>query len=362
MPLDNVYVEYVISHEKTHLKRLDYIIKPIGFLLLTVYWFNPLLWVAYVLLCRDIELACDEKVIKQLGEDVKKPYSEVLINCSVSRKMISACPLAFGEVGVKERIKGVLSYKKPTFWIIIVAVIATIVTAVLFLTNPPDRKSGEEMLKISEIEYTSNWTETELRKITEEKLVIEDEVEWGIGKTDNKPRKAYVLSYYESEDDDFHIPFLAVERDDKVIIKPLDSNAVGSMYEYFEIQDIDGDGVNEIILEQCVGMTGGAGQYRSRIFKVEGNKVTDMFYSASDNMYDTGFHGTFRDGFKLEIVNDFTDFSATVDFSKKASYIGKYFDENGKPLESKADIMLDNYYVFKPIDAFLDVVFYICFF
>ena len=128
---------YVIAHERAHLRRKDHWWKPIGFLLLTAYWFNPLMWIAYILLCRDIELACDEKVIRQLGEGSKKPYSEALINCSVPRKMISACPVAFGEEGVKGRIKSILNYKKPAFWIILVAVIVCIAVAVFFLSNPP---------------------------------------------------------------------------------------------------------------------------------------------------------------------------------------------------------------------------------
>ncbi len=128
---------FVIAHEQAHLRRLDHVWKPLGFLLLTVYWFNPLLWLGYVLLCRDIELACDEKVIRELGTDIKKQYSETLINCSVPRRAISACPLAFGEVGVKGRIKSVLNYKKPAFWIILVAVVALVVTGVCFLTDPP---------------------------------------------------------------------------------------------------------------------------------------------------------------------------------------------------------------------------------
>lgn len=138
--------EYVIAHEKAHLKRRDHLIKPLSFLLLSVYWFNPLLWVAYVLLCRDIELACDEKVIKQMGSDSKKPYSTALINCSVSHRSITACPLAFGEVGVKSRIKAVLSYKKPEFWVVIVAVVTSVVVAVCFLTNPKgDSEKGQPL-------------------------------------------------------------------------------------------------------------------------------------------------------------------------------------------------------------------------
>ncbi len=132
--------EYVIAHERAHLKRLDHIWKPLGFALLAVYWFNPLIWVAYVLLCRDIEMACDEKVIKEQGAKYKKPYSEALLNCSVPRRMIAACPLAFGEVGVKKRIKSVLNYKKPAFWVVLCSLIAVGVAAVCLLTNPIESK------------------------------------------------------------------------------------------------------------------------------------------------------------------------------------------------------------------------------
>ena len=128
--------EHVIAHEKAHLRRKDHLWKPLGFLLLAVYWFNPLMWLGYILLCRDIELACDEKVIKELDCDARADYSEALLRCGVKRKSIAACPLAFGEVGVKARIKSVLNYKKPAFWIIIVALVLCVVIAVCFLTNP----------------------------------------------------------------------------------------------------------------------------------------------------------------------------------------------------------------------------------
>lgn len=129
---------FVIAHEKAHLQRKDHWWKPLGYLLLTVYWFNPLMWVAYIFLCRDIEYACDEKVIKQLGVDCKKAYSEALIGCSIPRKMISACPVAFGEDGVKGRVKSILNYKKPAFWIIVIALVVCIAVAVCFLTVPPE--------------------------------------------------------------------------------------------------------------------------------------------------------------------------------------------------------------------------------
>ncbi|MBE6610168.1 MAG: hypothetical protein E7634_05835 [Ruminococcaceae bacterium] len=134
---------HVIAHENAHIRRKDYLWKPIGFLLLTLHWFNPLMWLGYILLCRDIELACDEKVIGQLDRDARADYTEALLSCSVSRRMIAACPLAFGEVGVKERIRSVLSYKKPAFWIIIIAVVACVAVAVCFLTDPKSDYDNE---------------------------------------------------------------------------------------------------------------------------------------------------------------------------------------------------------------------------
>ena len=129
-------LEHVVAHEQAHIRRKDHWWKPLGFLLLTIHWFNPLMWLAYVLLCRDIELACDEKVIKELGNEQRADYMQALVACSVNRRMIAACPLAFGEVGVKERVKSVMNYKKPAFWVIIIAVIVCVGVAVCFLTNP----------------------------------------------------------------------------------------------------------------------------------------------------------------------------------------------------------------------------------
>lgn len=129
-------MEHVVAHEQAHIRRKDHWWKPLGFLLLTIHWFNPLMWLAYVLLCRDIELACDEKVIKGLGNEQRADYTQALVACSVNRRMIAACPLAFGEVGVKERVKSVMNYKKPAFWVIIIAIIVCVGVAVCFLTNP----------------------------------------------------------------------------------------------------------------------------------------------------------------------------------------------------------------------------------
>lgn len=127
---------YVIAHEKAHIRRRDHWWKPFGFLLLSVYWFNPVLWVAYILLCRDIEAACDEKVIKDMSREERRAYSTALLNCSIHRRSIAACPLAFGETGVKARVKSVMNYRKPAFWVLLVALILCIVVFVCFMTDP----------------------------------------------------------------------------------------------------------------------------------------------------------------------------------------------------------------------------------
>ena len=140
---------HVIAHEQAHIKRKDHLWKPLGFLLLTLHWFNPLLWLGYVLLCRDIELACDEKVIKTLGRDMRAEYSQALLNCSVNRRMIAACPLAFGETGVKSRVKSVLHYKKPAFWLLILGILLCVAVTVFFLTDPlSDDNRGAKSLAV----------------------------------------------------------------------------------------------------------------------------------------------------------------------------------------------------------------------
>ena len=129
-------MDYILAHESAHLKRKDHWWKALGYLLLCIHWFNPLCWMAYSLLCKDIELACDEKAAKDMTFHEKKEYSNVLLSCARQRSLIMLCPLAFGEIGVKERVKSVLNYKKPTLWIMIATAAILVILVVCFLTNP----------------------------------------------------------------------------------------------------------------------------------------------------------------------------------------------------------------------------------
>ena len=133
---------YVLAHENAHLKRLDNIWKPLGYVVLMVHWFNPLVWISYILMCRDIEIACDERVIADKDTEYKKQYATTLLNCSSDRNYVTACPLAFGEVGVKQRIKAVLNYKKPAFWVVIAAVVVCVATAAGFMTSPKSNENN----------------------------------------------------------------------------------------------------------------------------------------------------------------------------------------------------------------------------
>ncbi len=176
--MDMVAMESVIAHEKAHLKRRDHWWKPLGFLILTVHWSNPLCWIAYVLLCRDIELACDEKVIRQMDVDGKKQYSVALLECSAGRRLVTICPLAFGEVGVKERIKNVLNYKKSAFWVIVAAVIACGLVTVCFATSPKQSFPQEQRAsRAVEPQLTEAFSQTEEEAVQSLKLTKDMEVD-----------------------------------------------------------------------------------------------------------------------------------------------------------------------------------------
>ena len=179
----------VLAHEQAHIKRGDHFWKPFGYCLLAVYWFCPFCWFAYILLCRDIEMACDEKVIKNMNLEQKKIYSKVLLSFSEPGKLISACPLAFGEVGVKQRIKSVLNYKKPAFWIIAVAIVAIALTSVLFLTDP----KKEEVLP----DMTENIAENMVEN-TEENAIVDPADEGAVSEKSSEEYIGFIRTWADA--------------------------------------------------------------------------------------------------------------------------------------------------------------------
>lgn len=169
-------VPYVLAHERTHIRRRDHWWKPLGFVLLSVYWFNPVLWLAYVLLCRDIEAACDERVIRDMAAEGRRAYSTALLHCSMSRDTIAACPLAFGETGVKERIRAVASYKKPAFWTILAGIVLGIVIGACFLTSP--ETAGIKPKDITPQGMTLQCRRASRLEITDCRLEYQDGTQW----------------------------------------------------------------------------------------------------------------------------------------------------------------------------------------
>lgn len=154
MHMDEGTAAYVIAHEHAHLARRDHWWKVLGYLVLALHWFNPLVWVAYILFCRDIELACDEKVVKGLDGAARADYSQALLSCAAPKRAVAACPLAFGEGNIKMRVKSALHYKKPAFWVAAAAVLAVVIVAVCFLTNPRSDIDAETLLGTSRGEIT----------------------------------------------------------------------------------------------------------------------------------------------------------------------------------------------------------------
>ncbi len=159
----------VLQHERTHLRRGDHFWKPLGFAILCVYWFHPLCWIAYMLFCKDIEFACDEKATKDMDDSLRADYCQALLNCSSHGRKRIVCPVAFGEVGVKDRVKSILNYKKPAFWMILLSIAAAIVVVICFMTNPKSEDANP---------------------------YIEDESETGGGETENNAAWDEFLNYH----------------------------------------------------------------------------------------------------------------------------------------------------------------------
>ena len=219
--------ECVIAHERAHLKRRDHLVKPFGFFVLSIYWFNPLVWVAYILLCRDIEYACDEKVINDLPHEERKAYAYALLECAVAHKRISACPVAFGETGVKERVENTMKYKKPAFWLMLLSVFLCVMVAALFLTT----SAGESGASYDSSEQISEITEESLEASTDESSEAAPEESGPIEYDDPDYRRPlyYVdglfdvrlLEYADiSGDDDFIRLESDNESDSNVLIRP----------------------------------------------------------------------------------------------------------------------------------------------
>ncbi|MBQ8408810.1 MAG: hypothetical protein IJY39_08100 [Clostridia bacterium] len=319
---------HVIAHEKAHLARLDHIWKPLGFLLLCVYWFNPLVWLAYILFCRDVEKACDERVIRDMSTDDRRHYSTALLNCSIRRFTVNACPLAFGEVGVKSRVKAILNYKKPAFWLIIVALILCVALAVTFLTMPieetfgetdPDAMTAEQrylmdtypeyfgldasdgldvyVWQMAENSYSfgllpssdRNWLDSELVKLRgvnalQMRLIL---ATYNLSKDDiriipwQNPISSYLPPYCivtEGESMEEKRDAYVKEIEDMLFLETLPYHPPVYDTEKF---DIDGDGEDEYC-SLNYGLTSGVFSFSFRVLEAEANEATyhTTFYSA----------------------------------------------------------------------------------
>lgn len=216
--LNKTYRRYIIAHEEAHIRHRDNIWKPLGFFVLCLYWFNPLVWASYFLFVKDVELLCDESVVKSLSKPEKKKYSSVLLMCSASRGTVPACPLAFAENGVKTRVKNVLSYKKPAFYVVVISVLLCIITMMLFMTSPVSAKETQK----ADVKPTEAVTEAMTEVSTETEAPTDPPTQKSTEKptvapTDPPVQEYYEESYYDNNyygdsysDDSHFVPFSEV--------------------------------------------------------------------------------------------------------------------------------------------------------
>ncbi len=258
--MDEAAYENIIQHEATHLKHGDQFWKPLGYLLMSVYWFQPLSWVAYAFFCKDMELACDERATMGMQKSEKASYCQTLLACSTNRQILAACPVAFGEVGVKERVKHVLNYKKPAFGIVLVACVVCIVTVVCFLTNPKV-ENGNDTQSVNGTEETAatdvvSGTESGNTDIPESS---DNVFEQSFGETEENQAYEQVLDEYrDMVQNRFYLDELNTDVREENFGPDIGAEIRMRVQNvFYAFYDIDGNGTEELIIaagEQGIGV------------------------------------------------------------------------------------------------------------
>ena len=258
--MDEAAYENIIQHEATHLKHGDQFWKPLGYLLMSVYWFQPLSWVAYAFFCKDMELACDERATMGMQKTEKASYCQTLLACSTNRQILAACPVAFGEVGVKERVKHVLNYKKPAFGIVLVACVVCIVTVVCFLTNPKV-ENGNDTQSVNGTEETAatdvvSGTESGNTDIPESS---DNVFEQSFGETEENQAYEQVLDEYrDMVQNRFYLDELNTDVREENFGPDIGAEIRMRVQNvFYAFYDIDGNGTEELIIaagEQGIGV------------------------------------------------------------------------------------------------------------
>lgn len=338
--------EYVIAHEQAHIRRLDYLWKPLGFLLLSIHWFNPVLWVAYVLLCKDIEAACDEKVIAGMDKESIAGYSEALLAYASKRRMITACPIAFGETDVKGRIRNVLNYRKPAFWIVIVSIVVISVVAICFLTNPVKSEEEKEAEDVTSEEIDMTWNSFGFLCWPLEEGILREEWSeeapyWQFAA--ERGTKVYAVAYgtaisgYNSDDGNYVEIFLGDTADTVVRYCHLEESYLDEAY-------LDRTAhVNEGAVIGTVGMSGNAAEPclkvvietdRSRVFVDTPQRIEkDFRYGKREGklIVDITQHDIEEGYFDLKLVDEYGKavWSRTIGTAHVGWDRFYYYEENG---------------------------------
>ncbi len=294
-------ISFVAVHESMHKKRKDYILKPAGYLVLACYWFHPLVWISYILMCRDIEFACDEAVIRTLGPEYRKEYSKALLSCSVRSKFFTACPTAFGEAGVKERIKSILNYKKPALWGIVTASVLCTAVAVCFMTQKKE-ETGAVTQNENIVYESDSYSENEDNR-SQEKTPAGKSEEGNV--SDSQSQEETLAG--KSEDSQSQEETLtgkpeggsisdSQSQEETPIQEIKGAASIGSYFpKYHEEQqflmmeaDLDQDGYAERVVMSNLGYNGGDGGYKIEVFRIK-NGTEERVPLPEDYAEESGF-------------------------------------------------------------------------
>ena len=250
----------ILKHENAHIKRKDHIWKVLGYALLVIYWFHPLVWISYILFCKDVELACDEKVTRGMDKHQRAEYCEALLTCSINRNKINVTPLAFGEVGVKERVKQILNYKKPSFWMMLLTVIVCVVVSVCFMTNPKSDREEEAMSETTEpaLKLNSEMEGQEEAESVTEYDHIRPDIQGYRWLSDERNVYVYEFEDLDNNGEEEYAKVSQIDTEEEYLCRYIFywngkaiyeyENSYGMSPENAEYLDLDGDGEKEVFL------------------------------------------------------------------------------------------------------------------
>lgn len=345
---------YILMHERAHIERGDHIWKVLAFAVLTVHWYNPLVWLSFILYSRDTEMACDERVIRRNGTEIRKAYAHALLTYSMGKGGSVHGGWSFSQRSLATRIKGVLNYKKSALWVFVSFGLACIVLVVCFMTVPVEMEDttleddGSSAEQTTVDDYSKVVNVLKEKGLSDPKVIDEAKVRLQNGTSANESEHSILLvADYAYGDSIYHNMHIVLRTDDELELIDLEDE-FGSYGDIISVCDINGDGIDECILQQVLDMFGGAGQFMSRVISFTEDEVNVLFESDPGNLYDTGFRSEYLEQKLLRISNIYTGYTTQIDIS--GMFKDEYFNSNEEGI-NRPGIQCESFVEFKPKES-----------